>query len=173
MLLNQPTTVLLVDDNQHVRSIVHSMLISIGATEIVQTAHAVGAFEYLENQVLDVVIVSDQAKTIDGIEFSERVRASTKIINPEIPVILMTTDADKDRVANVIDAGVNAVLIRPFTAQDLVSQIKEIQLEAVPLVRTKDYFGPNRRARSDQSYDGVEKRGLKRLIGYFRTGTSG
>ena len=170
---DQKTSVLFVDDNQHIRSIVHAMLNSLGIYDIEEACHADAAHEALKTKSSHVVLVSDQAKTVDGVGFVSLVRESTEVIDPKVPIILMTSTSDKAQIAEVVDAGASAVLVRPFAAQDLKDRITEVQTDSIPLVRTTDYFGADRRASSAQSYWGAERRGLKRLMGFFRTGTRG
>jgi hypothetical protein len=56
------------------------------------------------------------------------------------------------------DAGVTEFLVKPLSAKALYERILSVVLHPRPFVRTKNYFGPDRRRNSNPGYAGPERR---------------
>jgi two-component system chemotaxis response regulator CheY len=48
---------------------------------------------------------------MDGLEFVKAVRAT----NANIPIIMVTTNAEKENIISALQAGVNDYVVKPFT----------------------------------------------------------
>ncbi len=59
---------------------------------------------------------------MDGIEFVREVRLSEKI--DLIPVLMITSDYNTDKMLEAYDAGVDEFMQKPFTEVDLEEKIK-------------------------------------------------
>jgi DNA-binding response OmpR family regulator len=61
-------------------------------------------------------------------------------------------------VVEARDAGVNEFVAKPVTARTLLDRIVATIYRPRAFVRTKDYFGPDRRRRADPDYAGPLRR---------------
>ena len=82
--------VLLVDDNQHMRAIVTTVLAGVGVRHVRETRDGAEALESLRDWPADLAIVDFQMFPIDGVEFTRMVRTAPDSKNPYLPIIMMT-----------------------------------------------------------------------------------
>jgi two-component system chemotaxis response regulator CheY len=150
--------VLLVDDNPHMRTIIHSILEGIGVRQICECHDGATGLETLRTWPADLAIVDFQMAPVDGVEFTNLVRNSADSANPYLPIIMMTGHAEKARVFEARDAGVTEFLVKPVTARSVVDRINAVIYKVRPFVKTEDYHGPCRRRRADPEHVGPWRR---------------
>ncbi|HEY0052460.1 MAG TPA: response regulator [Caulobacteraceae bacterium] len=137
--------VLLVDDNRHMRTIAATILSTVGVRNLHQAADGAAAIEALTTFPADIAIVDFKMSPMNGVEFTRLVRAGHGGANPFLPVIMMTGHADRHRVAAARDAGVTEFIVKPMTAQAVLSRVQAVIFKQRPFVKGEAYFGPCRR----------------------------
>ena len=150
--------VLVVEDNQHMRSLLRSLLNSIGIREIHEAANGTAALEILREKTCDLVLSDLAMKPMDGIDFTRDVRQSPRSANPFLPVIMVTGHTERNKVEAARDAGVTEFIAKPVTAQSLFARIGEILERPRAFVRCETYFGPDRRRKAQEDYTGPWRR---------------
>ena len=150
--------VLIVEDNQHMRSLLRSLLNVVGIREIFEANNGVAALEIMREKKCDLVLSDLAMKPMDGLTFSHAVRTAENSPNPFIPIIMITGHTEKHQVEAARDAGVTEFLVKPITASSLFSRIAEIVERPRAFVRCEQYFGPDRRRRTIESYAGPWRR---------------
>ena len=150
--------VLLVDDNQHMRSIVAAILAGVGVQHVRECWDGAEALDALRQWPADVAIVDFQMTPIDGVEFTRLVRNAGDSPNPFLPIIMLTGHAERTRVEEARDAGVTEFVVKPVTARAVLDRLSAVIARPRPFVRTSDYFGPCRRRRQDPAYEGPWRR---------------
>jgi len=103
------TTVLVVDDDPMLLSLLTDTLESIGY-DSVSEPDAESALEYLSYNSIDIVVSDINLPGIDGLELSRRVKKN----HPELPVILITGVSMKDIKSRAFKAGADGFLDKPF-----------------------------------------------------------
>ncbi len=141
--------VLLVDDNQHMRAIVATILKGVGIREVREARDGAEGLQALRDWPADIAIVDFRMDPIDGVEFTRMVRNASDSKNPYLPIIMMTGFADRPRVCEARDAGVTELVVKPVTARSVIDRITAVVFHPRPFVRTEDYFGPRRRGIDD------------------------
>ncbi len=149
---------LIVDDNKHMRNLVLSILRSLGAKTCVEASDGADAFRELRGFPADVIICDWNMTPIDGLDFTRMVRNSKDTPNPFVPIIMLTGHTQSNRVVEARDAGVNEFLAKPISAHALYTKINAIIERPRQFVRSKDYFGPDRRRHENPSFQGPERR---------------
>ncbi len=150
--------VLLVDDNQHMRAIVMTVLAGVGVRNVRETRDGAEALEALRDWAADVAIVDFQMFPIDGVEFTRMVRNAPDSRNPYLPIVMMTGHSEKTRVVEARDAGVTEFVAKPLTARSVLERLQAVIYRPRPFVRSASYFGPDRRRRDDPAYHGPWRR---------------
>lgn len=150
--------VLLVDDNQHMRAIVTTVLAGVGVRHIRETRDGAEALEALKEWPADVAIVDFQMFPIDGVEFTRMVRNAPDSKNPYLPIVMMTGHSERSRVVEARDAGVTEFVAKPLTAKSVLDRLQAVIYRPRPFVRATSYFGPDRRRREDPAYQGPWRR---------------
>ncbi len=146
--------VLLVDDNQHMRAIVTTVLAGVGIKQVRETRDGADALEALREWPADVAIVDFQMIPVDGVEFTRMVRNAPDSKNPYLPIIMMTGHSEKSRVYEARDAGVTEFVAKPLTAKAVLDRLQAVIYHPRPFVRTNTYFGPDRRRRDNPAFSG-------------------
>jgi DNA-binding response OmpR family regulator len=152
--------ILIVDDNRHAVDIVKSVLASIGAQEIRQASTAHAAFELMQRELFDLIILDQNlGKGDEGVQLVKRIRNDPASPSPYVAILMLTGYTEHRRVTAARDAGVTDFLSKPFTVAGLLKRIEAIIFQTRPFVRSSTYFGPDRRRRDDARYTGPERRG--------------
>ena len=150
--------VLVLDDNRHMRGLVQSILHSLGVKNIREAADAAAAFKELQHFLADVLIVDWHMEPLDGLDFVRLVRTAKDSANPYVPIIMLTGYTEYRRVTEARDAGVNEFLAKPISARALYLRFASIIDNPRPFIRTKNYFGPDRRRQDIGAPRGVPNR---------------
>jgi CheY-like chemotaxis protein len=150
--------ILVVDDNEHIRKLVKVILRSIGVTKVGEAENGRQAIDIMKEVVPDVILSDWEMEHMDGLQLARFIRKSPESPNAFLPVIIMTGQADRQRVLAARDAGVNEFVIKPLSAQVILSRLSNILDTPRPFVKSDNFFGPDRR-RHLKPWDGVERRG--------------
>jgi len=151
-------SILIVDDNRHMRTLLRSILVSLGIRNINEADEGTEALKLMKTIDADIVICDWQMEPMDGIKFTKLVRQSENSPDIYVPIIMLTGHTEMTRVFTARDAGVNEFLAKPVSAKNIYHRIKMILESPRQYIRTDDYFGPDRRRRADPSYHGPERR---------------
>lgn len=149
---------LVVEDNVHMRALIRSVMYALGFKNIREADNGDTAFAFLKEESVDLILTDLSMPVMDGIAFIREVRTSPESPNPYVPIIMVTGHTERHRVEAARDAGVTEFLAKPLTVQKLLLRVLEIVERPRPFVRCAGYFGPDRRRRSDQPYDGPWRR---------------
>lgn len=148
---------LIVDDNQHMRTIVREILKGGGINQVQEARDGAEAFEVLANFPADIAIVDFNMTPMDGIDFTRMLRTARDSLNPLLPVIMITGHSERSRVEEARDAGVNEFVVKPLTAKALLARLNTVVMNPRPYVKSRNFTGPERRRRVDE-YSGPRRR---------------
>ena len=149
--------ILLVDDSLHMRRIVRSLLNGLGIRDIDEADDGAVALQLFEESVPDIVISDWVMPVFDGLELTRAIRNADSA-NPYTSIIMMTGHTERSKVLQARDAGVTEFLVKPMSAKSLFARISNCLENPRPFVKTKSYFGPDRRRFVHPSYQGERKR---------------
>ncbi len=150
--------ILLVDDNHHMRVLLTEILRAIGVKQVFEAADGAEALQIMRVHQVDIVMTDLAMQPLDGIDFVRLLRNSPDSPNQMCPVIMITGHSTSRRVGEARDAGVNEFLAKPVTAKGVIERIGEIVEHPRPFIRAGDYFGPERRRRSEPHFAGPWRR---------------
>jgi two-component system chemotaxis response regulator CheY len=107
--------VLVADDSGVMRKIIVRSLNAVGVTEVVEACDGADAWTKMQGEAVDLVLTDWNMTNVTGLEFLKQIRQS----GSEVPVIMVTTEAEKSKVIEAIQAGVTDYLCKPFEADEL------------------------------------------------------
>lgn len=148
---------LIVDDSAAMREIIRSVLTAFGIQSVHQASTASTAVAVLRDYPVDVMIVDWNMQPVDGLALVKYVRDQDKSPNPYLPVIMLTSYTERQRIFLARDTGVTEFVAKPFRSQALYQRLVSIINRPRPFVRTKSFFGPDRRT-SKNTHEGEERR---------------
>jgi CheY-like chemotaxis protein len=150
--------ILLVEDNQHMRSIVSAILGGSGIRHVREARDGAEGLDMLKQYPADIALVDFNMDPIDGVEFTHLLRNAPDSSNPYLPVVMITGHSERSRVTQARDAGVNEFVVKPLTARALLGRLDSVIMRPRPYIRCKTYFGPDRRRKNDEHYGGPFRR---------------
>jgi len=113
--------ILLVDDSRTIRNIQKNSLKTLGYDDIAEAADGLEALSAIAQSKPDLMLVDWNMPNMDGITLVKKVRETDK----SLPMIMVTTEAEKSRVLEAVKAGVNNYVVKPFTAETLGEKINQ------------------------------------------------
>lgn len=111
--------VLVVDDN-HVNTIVLSKMLLQMGLEVSTAAGGFEALEIVKNQTYDLILMDISMPGMDGAEVSRIIRNNSGP-NQKTPIVAQTAHAMPAEREAFADAGMQAILIKPITRNDLTN----------------------------------------------------
>lgn len=106
----------------------------------------------------DIILIDWNAHPVSGETFVRQLRRVDNPALAEIPVIAIIANADRDVVFAARDCGVNVVLLRPFSAAQLLDKVMWTLGQDTPFIRSEGYVGPDRRRFRAAEYLGEKRR---------------
>jgi two-component system, chemotaxis family, chemotaxis protein CheY len=117
--------ILLVDDSKTMRTIQRRVLETLGpGTEILEAADGFEALSVLASVggKVDFALVDWNMPNMDGLTFVQRVREKDKVT----PLVMCTTESEKDRVIAAAKAGISGYVVKPFEGPTLLEKVKQV-----------------------------------------------
>ena len=116
--------VLIVDDQQTMRSLVRNGLREIGVTEHREAVDGEDGLRQLLSAPVNLVISDYNMPKLDGLGLLRAIRATPQLRNTGF--IMLTGRADSDLVKRAVQFGVNNYLVKPFTVATLRQKIEGV-----------------------------------------------
>ena len=121
------TRVLIADDSSTMRKIILRSLQAAGIPSAVEASDGDEAVALFKPGTFDLVLTDWNMPGKTGLEVARAIRAQ----DPKVPIIMITTEAEKSRVIEAIQAGVTDYLVKPFTPDTLQDKLeKHVAVEA-------------------------------------------
>ena len=142
-------TILVIDDDAHIRSSIGKFLIARGHT-VIEAANGERGVEVVESQAVDIVITDVKMPGMDGFEVLRRMR----YIAPEIEVIVITGVKESENAFRALRAGAFDFFSKPFKVEDLNAAIQRtvryqvLRKEASRVQARLDHYVVQERERS-------------------------
>jgi two-component system, chemotaxis family, chemotaxis protein CheY len=113
--------ILTVDDSASIRHLVRTMLQVVGAS-VTEAGDGIAALKVLETDPLyDLILLDMEMPRMDGMTFLEHIKADARY--SKIPVIVVSSISQKERMIRAIQEGAKQYLLKPFTSEDLLTKI--------------------------------------------------
>lgn len=113
--------VLIVDDSGTMRTIQKRCLSKLGIEDVVEAEDGRKGLEAFERDTFDVILSDWNMPNMDGLAMLKEIRQR----NTTVPVIMITTEAERARVVSAIQAGVSDYLVKPFTPEGLKEKLEK------------------------------------------------
>lgn len=113
--------VLVADDSSTMRKIILRSLAAVGVPSAIEAADGEEAINAFRPGDFDLVLTDWNMPRKNGLEVIQEIRAQDK----DVTIIMVTTEAEKSRVLEAIQAGVSDYLVKPFTADTLREKLEK------------------------------------------------
>ncbi len=116
--------ILVVDDFSTMRRIVKNLLKQLGFVNIEEAEDGAQAYTKLQTGGFGFVVSDWNMPNLDGLGLVKKVRADDEL--KDIPILMVTAEAEKEKVVAAIQAGVNNYIVKPFTGEVLKEKMDKI-----------------------------------------------
>ncbi len=116
--------ILIVDDFPTMRRIVKNLFKQLGFDNIEEAEDGAQAYIKLKNGDFKFVVSDWNMPNMDGCELLKKIRGDAEL--NEMPFLMVTAEAEKQKVIEAIKAGVNNYVVKPFTAEILKEKMDRI-----------------------------------------------
>jgi two-component system chemotaxis response regulator CheY len=115
---------MIVDDSPAMRSLIRRTVL-IGGLEVgrfLEAGNGAEALAQLQNDTVDVILTDFNMPVLDGEQFVRKLHESESL--RRVPVIVVSTDSTRKRVASLQSMGVQGYLCKPFTPEELAQMLR-------------------------------------------------
>jgi two-component system chemotaxis response regulator CheY len=113
--------VLVVDDSGTMRKIIIRALNSAGLHDTLEAGDGVEALTVFQKSTFDLVLTDWNMPNKSGLELTKDIRS----LGSKVPIFMITTESEKIRVVETIQAGITDYLVKPFTQEALQQKLTE------------------------------------------------
>ena len=117
--------ILLVDDSSTMRRIQKNTLAALGYTDVIEAEDGADALEKLrQNPDVQLTLMDWNMPNMTGIESLKAIKSNPA--TKAIPVMMVTSEAEKAKIVEAIQNGASNYLVKPFEAAALQEKIAGI-----------------------------------------------
>ncbi|MBL8852488.1 MAG: response regulator [Planctomycetaceae bacterium] len=118
---------LVVDDSRAIRRIIGNIIKEIGY-EVTEAGNGFEALAQLDALGCpDLILVDWNMPEMNGLEFIKAARRDVRY--KQVPIMMVTTETEMDRMAQAFIAGVNEYLMKPFDKSQLLEKLQLLGIE--------------------------------------------
>jgi CheY-like chemotaxis protein len=115
---------LVVDDLELMRAVTVNQLRGMGCEKIRVARNGAEALDMLRANKFDAVLSDWNMPVMSGLELLKALRSDAKLA--KIPFLMITAEAERQRIEEVISAGVNGLLVKPYNAGSLLTRLERM-----------------------------------------------
>ncbi|MET0304491.1 MAG: response regulator, partial [Microbacteriaceae bacterium] len=116
---------MVVDDDPSVLALHRSFLGRVGGIEVVATAdRGAKVVGLVDEHRVELVLLDIGLPDIDGVEVLRELRER---IGPDVAVVMVTAQSDRETVRRVVHHGVDGYLVKPFHLDEFVSRLERVR----------------------------------------------
>ena len=121
--------VLVVDDSLPMRGIVKKIIKASGfnVQQFFEASNGIEALTILNQERLDLVLTDYNMPEMDGLELLDEMQKNE--IFKSIPVVMITTEGSKQRLAEFLEKGAADYLKKPFAPEEIKEKLNHIMGE--------------------------------------------
>ena len=124
---------MVIDDSRPIRTILARLLRDVGFEAVEQAENGQEAIDKLnETGCLDLVLVDWNMPVMNGLEFVESVRRDETY--DRMPLVMVTTETEMERVERAMSAGANEYVMKPFTKDIVLEKLRLLGVGGEPNV---------------------------------------
>jgi two-component system chemotaxis response regulator CheY len=115
--------ILIVDDSRVMRNIMKQVLEGPGSMDIWEADGGEMALSCLAaSRGFDLAVIDWNMPKMDGLTLARRIREADRAL----PLVLVTTEGERGRMGEAMKAGVNEILVKPFTPGMLMEKVRAV-----------------------------------------------
>ncbi len=153
-LILEDVDVVVIDPDNNSRHTIRNALTDNGFRRIAVGSTFNDLSNVMEESPRDLLIIDKDIPDVDLSDFVRKLRHNETKFNPFIPIIATAWSPTIDDINGIIESGVDHIVGKPLSSNQLMQRIKVLVLDRKPFVVTSQYVGPDRRKKDDKRDDG-------------------
>lgn len=133
--------VAIADDSVFFRTALRSVLLGFGIRDVFEVEDGQQCLAVVERQRPDILFLDWEMPVMSGPEVMRSIRKK-EAPHPFIPVIMVTSHTEFERVEHATRLGIHELLCKPIAAKPVYQRLLSVVMNPRPFVRTSSYFGP-------------------------------
>ncbi len=146
----QDARVLLFDTEPTNLRVTRAALFEIGFREIESVQNFKDFSKHVSHGNYDLIIAEVHNAGGGVADLMRKLRTGDIGVNPFVVTITTSWDRQTESVRQLVDAGVDDLLLRPFSTRDLAARVHAAVTARKGFVVTGEYVGPDRRGKNDR-----------------------
>lgn len=114
-------TVLVADDFESMRMVMTNQLHSLGVKRVFSASNGSEALRIFQDQRIDLVLTDWNMPVMTGLALLNAMRSNPRLSH--VPVVMVTGEAERQKVMEAIARGVSSVLLKPYSLAQLVDRV--------------------------------------------------
>ena len=131
-----PTKILIVDDNDLMRTLLRGILRSENCQIIGEAKNGSIALELIARDKPDIIFLDVMMPEMDGLEALQCIKSK----HPEIIVVMITGNPSKENVQESIQGGASGFIIKPFNSAKVLDTLSRAiqEIKPAPVIAQRD-----------------------------------
>jgi CheY-like chemotaxis protein len=150
--------VLIIDPNAYMRGVLADSLRRLQVTNIGAAPNALEGSTLGRTLKADLIFVDWDAGRTSGLQFTRDLRRGETGLPRETAVVMLANTIDHEQLMAARQAGINEFLLKPVSAQGVLSRMEEVVLRPRRFIVSRTYIGPCRRRKDDPAFAGPWRR---------------
>ena len=116
---------LVVDEPKVMRQIIINFLKELGFSDPSEAENGAAGLKKVGEEPVDLIVSCWNMSNMTGLDFLKAVRADAKLKGTAF--IMVTSESDKEKIMEAVQAGVDQYIVKPFNAMQLEEKINAIK----------------------------------------------
>jgi two-component system chemotaxis response regulator CheY len=144
-IMLQGLNILIVDGNHYMRRLTRTMLMNLGAKSVIEASDGLAALEQIRTCDPDVMFLDWDMPVLDGMEVMRIVRSPGVFPRPNLPIIMLTSRAQRSEVLQALQAGAHEFLLKPTSPKALRDRLTSVAIKPRPMMMVGEFYVPEPR----------------------------
>ncbi|MFH0882176.1 MAG: response regulator [bacterium] len=115
--------ILIIDDDQEVRTLIHDTLKGAGYINFLEADNGLNGMHLVEST--DLILTDLHMPGMSGGSLIREVRSNPR--TEKIPIIAITSDSSETTVHRILREGIEDYIIKPFDTQNLIEKVNRVR----------------------------------------------
>ena len=116
--------ILIANNFPEIIMIIRNILRKIGFTNIKEANSGKTVLRVLKREKYDLILCDWDMPDMSGMEVLKKIRSDDE--SKDIPFIMVMAEAQKDNILESVEAGVNSIIVKPFSAETVSVKLNKI-----------------------------------------------
>lgn len=157
------SNILIIDRSLSFGRLIRSELLHSGFAQVRLAGDTCEALDMMASDRFSGVLCDVETGPLKGPEFTQAARTRPDMIDPYVPIIMLSFMPTLHAISQCRDAGANTFLAKPVCNTQLTEKLRGVLSETRRFVRAMSYFGPERRKGARPAYLGEERRRARQV----------